>query len=63
MAGGPEKPIIINLLHRVRQQHPEHAVGKVIQPISTGFNKSLRVESRHERLGVGTRPGTLVDKL
>ena len=46
----PRKLCRIHLLHVTRQQLPEHAMGDSLQPFTARFNKSLRVESRAERL-------------
>ena len=46
----PRKLCRIKLLNETRQQPPEHAMGETLQPFTTRFNKSLRVESRAERL-------------
>ncbi|RDC67475.1 hypothetical protein DLJ49_20950 [Rhodovulum sp. 12E13] len=40
----------IKLLHKVRQQRTQHTTDETLQPVVTGFNKALRVESRAERL-------------
>ena len=46
----PRKLRGINLLNEIRQQPSEHTTGETLQPFTTRFNKSLRVESRAERL-------------
>ena len=46
----PRKLCRTKLLHQVRQQRSEHAMAETLQPVAAGFNKSLRVESRAERL-------------